>query len=178
MLRSMNRHTNKEQIYELVDKIREKMPDAIIRTTVMVGYHGETTADFNELIQGLKDLKFDRLGAFKFSKEEDTVANNMPGDVLESVKQKRYNLLMGKQQEIMFKKMKNIIGQEVEVLVENISEDNKYFVCRSYMEAPDVDPRILLPLKETTTGVIIGSFITVIITGNIGYDYICKLKEE
>lgn len=178
MLKAMNRHTNKKEIYNLVKKIREKMPDAIIRTTVMVGYQGETIKDFNELIQGLEALKFDRLGAFKFSKEQDTVANNISGDILESVKQKRYNILMKQQQIIIFEKMKSMIGQEVEVLVENISEDNKYFLCRSYMESPDIDSKILLAINKNTASVIIGSFMPVIITGNINYDYICKLKED
>lgn len=178
MLKAMNRHTNKKEIYNLVKKIREKISGVIIRTTVMVGYQGETIKDFNELIQGLEALKFDRLGAFKFSKEQDTVANNISGDILESVKQKRYDILMKKQQEIIFKKMNSIIGQEVEVLVEDVSEDNKYFVCRSYMESPDIDPKILLSINKNTASVIIGSFIPVIITGNIGYDYTCKLKED
>ena len=77
MLKAMNRHTNKEEVYELVRKIRRELPDAILRTTFMVGYQGETVEDFNELLDAVRELKFERMGAFTFSKEDDTVAENM-----------------------------------------------------------------------------------------------------
>lgn len=178
MLKAMNRHTNKEEIYDLVEKIRKTIPDAIIRTTVMVGYQGETQEDFEELKQGIKDLEFDRLGAFTYSKEEDTVGYTMDGDIPEEIKDKRYNEIMGLQQSIITKKMENLLNREYEVVVEDVTEDNKYFICRSYMDAPDVDPRIYLDVKENISKVIIGDYYKVILREIKGYDYIAVLKEE
>lgn len=172
MLKSMNRHNTKKDIYDLVFKIRSKMPDAIIRTTLMVGYQGETEEDFNEMLVGVKELKFDRLGAFTFSKEEGTVAEKIKGNIREKIKKQRYNKLMETQQKIITDKMKSNIGHRVEVLVEKVSEDEKYLLCRSYMEAPDVDPRILLKIDNTTSNVIIGGFTTVKLIDIKGYDYI------
>lgn len=176
ILKLMNRHTTKQEIYDVVNKIREKMPDSIIRTTVMVGYQQETEKDFEELKQGIKDLKFDRLGAFTFSKEDDTVASRLDGDIDENIKEARYNEIMQLQQDIISEKMKKLIGKEFEVVVENVTEDNKYFICRSYMDAPDVDPRIYLELEENIDKVIVGEYYNVILTEIKGYDFIAKLK--
>ncbi len=178
MLKAMNRHTNKKEIYDLVYKIRKIVPDAIIRTTVMVGYQGETKKDFEELKQGIKDLSFDRLGAFTFSKEEDTAAYNMSGDVSENVKQKRYDEIMKLQQDIITEKMKKLLNREYEVIVEDVTEDNKYFICRSYMDAPDVDPRIYLKIEDNIDNIIIGEYYNVVLKEIHGYDYIAVLKEE
>ena len=178
MLKLMNRHTTKQEIYDVVNKIKNKMPDAIIRTTVMCGYQQESEEDFEELKQGLIDLEFDRLGAFTFSKEEDTVANDITGDILDDIKEKRYNEIMELQQSIITKKMKKLIGKEYEVIVEDVTEDNKYFVCRSYMDAPDVDPRIYLELEKNIDKVVVGEYYNVILKEINGYDYIAELKEE
>ena len=178
ILKLMNRHTNKKEIYDLVHKIREKMPDAIIRTTVMCGYQQETEEDFEELKQGLIDLEFDRLGAFTFSKEDDTIAENMEGDISEDIKQSRYDEIMSLQQSIVSNKMKKLIGKEYEVIVEDVTEDNKYFICRSYMDAPDVDPRIYLEIETSADKVIVGEYYNVVLTKIKGYDFIAKLKEE
>lgn len=178
MLKAMNRHTNKQEIYELIEKIRKAIPDSIIRTTVMTGYQGETEEDFLELVQAVKDLKFDRLGAFTFSKEEDTKAFKMAHDIPEDVKLYRYNKIMGLQKEVITEKQKSNIGKVLEVLVEDISDDENYFVCRSYMDAPDVDPKLLLELKPNIDKVIVGEWYTVEITGISEYDYICKLKGD
>jgi len=178
MLKAMNRHTNKQEIYTLVDKIRKKVPDAIIRTTVMVGYQGESDSDFEELKQGLKDLEFDRLGAFTYSKEEDTVGFTMNGDIPEEIKQKRYDEIMKLQQDIITKKMKKLIGREYEVIIEDVTEDNKFFICRSYMDAPDVDPRIYLEVAKNIDKVIVGEYYKVILKKIEGYDFIAELKED
>ena len=178
ILKLMNRHTTKAEIYELVEKIRKKIPDAIIRTTIMVGYQQETEEDFNELKQGLLDLKFDRLGAFTFSKEDDTPAEKIKGDVDEKVKTKRYNEIMEIQQRIIKPKMESMLNKEVQVIVEDVTEDNKYFICRSYMDAPDVDPRIYLNINENIDKIIVGEYYTVTLKEIDGYDFIAKLKEE
>ncbi len=176
MLKAMNRHTNKKEIYDLIAKIRSSIPDSIIRTTVMTGYQGETEEDFLELVQAVKDLKFDRLGAFTFSKEEDTKAYKMVGDISEDLKLYRYNKIMVLQKEVVNEKQLSNIGRNIEVLVEDVSDDEQYFVCRSYMDAPDVDPKILLELKQNVDKVIVGEWYMVEITGIKDYDYICELK--
>lgn len=178
MLKAMNRHTTKKEIYELVEKIKNTMPDAIIRTTIMVGYQGEREEDFEELKQGIKDLEFDRLGAFTYSKEEDTVGYETTGDIPEDVKQERYDEIMKLQQEIISIKMEKLLGKEYEVIVEDVTEDNQYFICRSYMDAPDVDPRIYLKVEENIDKVIIGAYYKVILKEISGYDFIAHLKEE
>lgn len=176
MLKAMNRHTTKKEIYYLVNKIRKEIPDAIIRTTLMVGYIGESKEDFVEMINGIEELEFDRLGAFTFSKEDDTPADKFEDTVLEEEKTRRYKVLMEKQRKIIYEKMKRQIGKTVEVLVENVTEDDNYFVCRSYMEAPDVDSRILIKLSQNTGDVIVGSFVNAKIIGTQGYDLIAEVE--
>ena len=176
MLKAMNRHTTKQEIYDLVAKIRKELPDAIIRTTMMVGYIGETKEDFEEMLEGVETLKFDRLGAFAFSKEDDTPADKFEDTVLEEEKIYRYNTLMKKQREIVNKKQKEMVGKTLEVLVENVTDDDSHFVCRSYMEAPDVDSRILIKLTKDTGDVIVGSFIKAKIIGSKDYDLIAEVE--
>lgn len=179
MLKAMNRHTNKKEVYELIKKIRKEIPDAILRTTLMVGFQNEDEEDFEELLQAVRDFKFERLGAFTFSKEEDTKAENMPGDILEKVKKERYNKLMIEQQKVVLEFMKSNLNKVFEVLVTNISDDEKYFVCRSYMDAPDVDPKIYVKItKENMDKIIVGTWTKVKITKIKGYDYIATYEEE
>jgi len=178
MLKAMNRHTSKEETYELLNKIREKVPDAIIRTTVMLGFPGETEQDFNELIECIEKFKFERLGAFTFSREDDTVSYNMLPQIEEVIKKERYNKVMECQQKVLELQMKNNIGKVLEVLVQDVSDDEKYFVCRSYMDAPDVDPKIYLPINKNTAHIIVGGFYTVKLTDINGYDYVCDIMEE
>ncbi|MBR6689128.1 MAG: 30S ribosomal protein S12 methylthiotransferase RimO [Clostridia bacterium] len=178
MLKAMNRHTNKKEVYKLVAKIRKELPDAVLRTTLMVGYQGETDGDFEELLQCVRDFKFERLGAFTFSKEDDTKAWDMPGDIPEKVKKQRYKMLMEEQQKVVAEYMKSNIGRKVEVLVCDVDDEEKYFVCRSYMDAPDVDPKMLIKInKESISRVVVGEWTTVEITGIKKYDYICKVTK-
>ena len=178
MLKTMNRHNTKKDIYYIVEKIRKRIPDSIIRTTVMVGYQGERERDFLELLEGINDLKFDRLGAFEFSKEDDTGAINISGDIEEKIKKDRYNRIMLSQQKVLLETMEKRLGNTYEVVVEDVTENGEYFICRSYMDAPDVDPRIYLDVKENKNTVIIGEYYNVILERIAGYDYIAKLKEE
>lgn len=176
MLKAMNRHTNKKEVYELIAKIRRELPDAVLRTTLMVGYQGETDGDFEELLQCVRDFKFERLGAFTFSKEDDTKAWDMPGDIPEKIKKQRYKILMEEQQKVVAEYMKSNIGRKVEVLVLDVDDEEKYFVCRSYMDAPDVDPKMLIKInKDSISRVVVGEWTTVEITGIKKYDYICKV---
>ena len=178
MLKAMNRYTNKAEVYTLIQKIREEIPDAIIRTTVMIGFPGETDEDFVELKKAILDFKFDRLGAFTYSAEEDTRAALMPNQIDEKIKTQRYDEIMKLQQEVLRVQMSKNIGKVVKVLVQDVSPDEKYFECRSYMDSPDVDPKIYLPITKDTSHVIIGGFYNVKITKTHGYDYVCEYVEE
>ncbi len=176
MLKSMNRYDTKEIIYERIKSIREKIPDAILRTTVMTGFPGETKKDYEELRQGVIDLEFDRLGAFAYSREEDTKAYDMKGQVSEKTKHERLKDIFDLQKTISLKLNSKRVGKEYEVVVENITPDEKYFSCRSYMEAPDVDGRIYIKIdKESIKKVIVGDFVKVKIIDYNDYDLYAKV---
>ena len=171
MLEDMNRHDTKEVIYDRIKKIREIVPDAILRTTCIVGFPGETDEQFEELINGIKELKFDRLGAFTYSREEDTASYDFPNQIDEDVKERRLKRLFEVQKEISLEKNKERLGSKVEVIVEDVSEDDEYFICRSMLEAPDVDGRIYIKIDEDSSKkIIIGDYTTVKIIDYNEYD--------
>lgn len=146
MLRAMNRRGSKAHIQEVLDYIRINAPDFMLRTTMMVGFPGETEEQFEELLAFLRQYPFDRVGAFAFSPEDDTVAATMPNQIPESVKEKRLDALMKQQQGISLARNRARVGQEVEVLIEQSVNGVTY--GRSYAEAPEVDGNILLPATE------------------------------
>lgn len=171
MLKDMNRHDTKEIIYDRIKRIREIVPDAILRTTCIVGFPGETKEEFKELIDGIKELKFDRLGAFTYSREEDTKSYDMENQIDEDVKEQRLKELFDAQKEISLNKNKERLGAEYEVIVEDVSEDDEYFICRSMLEAPDVDGRIYIKIdEESSKKVIIGEYTNVRIIDYNEYD--------
>ncbi len=177
LLLAMNRRGNKKDIYDVIAKIRERVQDPIIRTTVITGFPGETKENFEELVEGIKELKFDRLGCFAFSREEDTKAYDMENQIDYEVAKKREEEVMMVQQKISLENNKKYIGREVEVLIEGVSEDEEYFVCRSYMDAPDVDGRIYIKLSEVEdlSKVIVGGFYKAEIIDYSAYDLYAKL---
>ena len=176
ILKAMNRHDTKELIYERVNKIRKVIPDAILRTTVITGFPGETKEDFEELRDGIIDLQFDRLGAFAYSREEDTKAYNMKNQIPEKIKQERLKDVFEVQKHISLLKNKERVGKIYEVIVEDISPDDNYFICRSMNEAPDVDGRIYLKInEENAKKVIVGDFTKVKIIDYNDYDLFAKL---
>ena len=176
MLKNMNRHDTKELIYERVNKIREMVPDAILRTTVITGFPGETEEDFKELEKGIKDLKFDRLGAFAYSREEDTKSYNMENQIPENIKEERLKRVFEIQKDISLEHNQKRIGKKYEVIVEDVSEDDNYFVCRSMSEAPDVDGRIYVKIdEESSNKIIIGDFANVEIISCNEYDLFARL---
>ena len=141
ILKAMNRRGDKAYLKELFAKIRNRIPNAILRTTVMVGFPGETNEDFANLLDFVKEIKFDHLGAFKYSKEEGTASYNYPHQVKESTKQKRLDALMELQQGISYEQNKKHIGEVMEGLV--VGQDNGYYLLRSYFNAPDdIDGKI------------------------------------
>ena len=143
ILKAMNRRGNKEFLRKLFAKIRNKIPNAVLRTTVMVGFPGETEKDFNGLKEFIKEIGFDHLGAFKYSKEEGTKSYNFPHQVRESTKQKRLDEIMEIQQQISYEKNKEHIGEVMEGLI--VGEEDGQYLFRSYYNAPDdVDGKIFI----------------------------------
>jgi len=106
------------------------------------------------------------------------MADKIEGDIPEDIKQKRYDEIMKLQQNILSNKMKKLLNKEYEVVVEDVTDDNKYFICRSYMDAPDVDPRIYLKIEDNINKIIVGEYYTVVLKEVYGYDFIAVLKEE
>ena len=147
MLKKMNRKSTKESTMKLITKLREEIPGVIVRSTLMVGFPGETNDDFNEMYEFVKWAKFDKLGCFTYSKEEGTAAANMPDQVHPMTKKSRYNKIMKLQQQISKENLQRFIGKEFEVLIEDaiVGDDNKtYFVGRTYMDVPDFDGYVYL----------------------------------
>lgn len=176
ILKAMNRYDTKEKIYSITSKIREKIPNAILRTTVITGFPGETKKDFEQLKEVVEKVKFDRLGGFTFSKEENTLAFDMKPQVPEKIKKQRLKEIFELQKQISLNLNSKKVGNKYEVIVENITDDEKYFVCRSYMEAPDVDGRIYVRIDEQNTKkVIIGEYSMVEIVDYNEYDLFAKI---
>ncbi len=160
ILKAMNRRGNKAYLTNLFKKIKTKIPNAILRTTVMVGFPGETKKEFDNLINFVKEVKFDHLGAFTYSREEGTKSYDFPHQVRETTKQKRLDELMSLQQKISYDLNKKHIGEVMKGLV--VGKENGYYLLRSYFNAPDdVDGKILFRAsKEHQEGDITGVKIT------------------
>lgn len=172
VLKRMNRKSNGESIRKLITKLRKEIPNVVIRTTVMVGFPGETKEDFEELYNFMNEAKFDRLGTFSYSKEEGTPAEKLDSQIHPMTKKSRYNKIMKLQQEIANENQKGLIGQELEVLIETKTFDKKYYVGRSYREVPDIDGLIYMPMLEKELE---GKFVKVRITDAQGYDLIGEI---
>ena len=139
ILKKMNRKTNKKQITSLLEKIRNKIPDVTLRTSLIVGFPGETKENFEELEQFVKIAKFDKLGVFQYSKEDGTPAAKLPNQVHGNTKKARYNKIMKVQQEISRKRLEKKLNKEYEVLIEDISFDGKYYIGRTMRDVPEID---------------------------------------
>lgn len=147
ILKKMNRKSNKESTKKLITKLRKEIPGVIIRSTLMVGFPGETQEDFEELYEFVKWAKFDKLGCFSYSKEEGTGAATMPMQVHPLTKKSRYNKIMSLQQQISKQNLKRFVGNTYKVLIEDaiVADDNEvYFVGRTYMDVPEIDGYIYL----------------------------------
>lgn len=174
VLKRMNRKTTGKNIKNIVSKIRKEIPDVIIRTSLIVGFPGETEADFEILKNAVEDLKFDRLGCFTYSKEDGTPAAKFENQVHPKTKKKRKNIIMNIQNEISTEKMKEKIGQEYEVLIEDYSDDGLFYVGRSYMDSPDTDGVIYVNIEDD----LIGKFVKCKIVNSSDYDLIAEIIEK
>ena len=172
MLKMMNRKTSKEEIEELLAKIRKEIPNVVLRTSLMVGFPGETEQDFNELYEFVQNAKFDKLGTFMYSKEEGTPASRMQNQINGNTKRSRYNKIMKIQQKISNENLQNKIEQEVEVLIENKTFDGKYFVGRTKQDVPDIDGLIYIKNNDKE---LMNQFVTAKIVDVKEYDLIGKL---
>ena len=139
VLKRMNRQSDGKSIRKLISKIRKEIPDVVLRTTVMVGFPGETKEDFEELYEFLQEAKFDKLGCFAYSKEDGTPAARIKEQVHPMTKKSRYNKIMSLQKEISKQNLEKRIGQQVEVLIEDKTFDGKTYIGRTYMDVPDID---------------------------------------
>lgn len=171
VLKRMNRQSDGKSIRALIKKIRKEIPDAIIRTTVMVGFPGETNEDFEELYDFIEEAKFDRLGAFSYSKEDGTPASRIKTQVHPMTKKSRYNKIMALQQRVAEENSNKHIGRELEVLLEERSFDGKYYIARSYMDVPDIDGVIFVNCEDENLE---GEFVKVKVTKVQDYDLIAE----
>lgn len=139
VLKRMNRQTSKENIEHLIQKIKEKIPNVVLRTSLIVGFPGETKEQFEELCDFVKKTGFDKLGVFKYSKEDGTPAAKLPKQIHHATKRARYNKMMKLQQEISKGKMSKKLGDIVEILIEGITFDQQFFIGRTRQDVPDID---------------------------------------
>ena len=161
ILKAMNRRGDRQSLTALMNKIRERVPGVVLRTTLITGFPGETEEDFTELAEFVKDVKFERLGCFAYSQEEGTPAAELPGQLDEEVKAHRAELIMDRQMEIMERQGMELIGKTLEVLVEGYDRYAECWFGRSWRDAPDVDGKIFF----TTGGKRprLGSFVQVMV---------------
>ena len=171
VLKRMGRNTTKEKILELINKIKTNMPDAVLRTSLIVGFPGETEEQFEELKEFVSNGYFDRLGVFEYSKEDGTPAAKLKEQILKKIKKVRRNKIMEVQQKVSLENNKKIIGEQLEVLVEGKLNETTFF-GRTYKDAPEIDG---LTFIETEEELPLGDFITVKITGAKEYDLIAQL---
>ena len=172
VLKKMNRKTSKEKIEKLISKIRKEIPDVTLRTSLIVGFPGETKEHFEELYDFVEKTKFDKLGVFEYSKEEGTPAATMSNQIHHMTKKSRFNKIMSLQQDISREKMKNKIGTEQEVIIEGKSFDKKYYIGRTKSDAPDIDGVIYI--KDKTLQ--INSFVKCTVIDYKDYDLVGKIK--
>ena len=148
VLKRMNRKSNSESIRNTINKIRENIPNVILRTTFIVGFPEETDEDYLELYEFINETKFDKLGVFMYSKEDGTPAAKLKNQVHHATKKSRYNRIMKLQNQISKIKLEEKIGNVYEVLIENKTSDGKYYVARSYMDVPDMDGSVFIKVNK------------------------------
>lgn len=172
VLRRMGRRTDNGELRWMLDRLRQRIPDICLRTTLISGFPGETEEDFQELYRFVDEMEFDRLGVFTYSQEEGTAAAMMPGQLEEAVKEKRRDELMELQQEIAFEKAAAMVGRVLTVMVEGKVAEEDAYVARTYRDAPNVDGYLFI---NTTAQLMTGDFVRVLVTGSNEYDLIGEI---
>ncbi len=169
VLKAMNRHGDRAEIESAIKRLRESVPGIVLRTTAMVGFPGESEADFEELCEFIKEARFDRFGAFTFSPEEGTLAAEMDCQIDEQVKQDRYDTLMQTQLLISEEQNAAKIGRTLTVLCDGYDSDSGIYYGRSYADAPDVDGKVYFTSKKKIAP---GDFVSVYVTEAMDYDLV------
>lgn len=168
MLRRMNRGVTRDKMQWAIREFRKKVPGAVIRTTVIVGFPGETEGEFRDLMDFLKEVRFERLGAFKYSREEQSASYNYPGQIPDKLKEERLDAVMSQQQEIALRSNEERIGQTLKVLVEEKDSEGKdLYIGRSEFDAPEVDQEVVVRSGRSLKP---GQFVDVKITAAYEYD--------
>lgn len=162
ILKAMNRRNTKDELNILLKKLREKIPDVVIRTTFITGFPGESDSDFEALAEFITDNEFDRLGCFAYSAEEGTVAAKMDNQIEEEIKVHRSEIIMQQQYEIFSKKQERRIGTEMTVIVDGFDEENLLYMGRTYMDAPEIDTNVIISTEDELQQ---GQFVKVKIIG-------------
>ena len=175
ILRRMGRRTTKAQLTGIVEKLRNEIPDIVLRTTLITGFPGETEEDHRELMEFVDEMEFDRLGVFTYSAEEGTPAATMPDQVPEELKEARRDELMELQQEISLDRGNRKIGQELMVMIEGKVSGESAYIGRTYGDAPNVDGYLFVQTGEL---LMTGDFAKVRVTGALEYDLIGELADE
>lgn len=175
ILRRMGRRTTQSQLREMIGRLREEIPDICLRTTLIAGFPGETQEDHEKLMDFINEMEFDRLGAFTYSQEEDTVAAEMPDQIPEEQKQAWQQEIMELQQEIAFDKAADMVGSVLTVMVEGKVADEEVYVARTYRDAPGVDGYLFV---NTSAALMTGDLVRVRVTDSNEYDLIGEICHE
>ena len=174
VLKRMRRNITKEETISLLQAIRREVPGIYLRTTLMVGFPGETDEEFNELVQFVKDMRFERMGAFAYSEEEGTYAGeHLEDDIDDDTKQARLGLLMRVQQRIAEEVSAASIGKTMQVVIDR--EEGNYYIGRTQYDSPEVDPEVLLLKTENEVEIEIGQYYMAEITGADEFDLYGKI---
>ena len=172
VLRRMNRKCTKEEIINLVQKLRKEIPDVILRTTLIVGFPGETEEQFDELCEFIKEYPFNRLGAFAYSIEDGTPAAKFKDQLPKKIKEARRRKIMTMQQGISKELLEQHIGKQYKCLIENVTFDGNYYIGRTYMDVPSEDGVVFI---ENNQSVMINDFVNIKITKAKEYDLYGKI---
>ena len=174
ILKAMNRRDDYDYLRNVMQKIREKIPGVVLRTTFITCFPGETEEDFAEMTRLVKEVKFERVGCFTYSPEDGTPAYSMPEQIDEETKRRRADIVMSEQLAIAEEFARSWIGRELEVVVEGLNEETGIYYGRSYMDAPDIDTRVYFdsPYEHET-----GEYVMVTVTGSQGYDLVAEEAE-
>ena len=171
VLKRMNRKTSKEHIIKTLKNLRKSVPDIVIRTTFIVGFPGESDDDFNQLVDFIEDIKFDKLGVFEYSKEEGTRAASLDEQISDSIKEERKNEIMAIQSEISAEILSKKIGKRLEVLIEEEVDEENY-VGRTYMDSPEIDGVTYVHSAKNLES---GSFVQVYVVDSLDYDLVGEI---
>lgn len=171
VLKRMGRRTNKKELIEKIQKLRKEIPDIVLRTSLITGFPGETEEDFEELCDFVREVRFERLGVFMYSKEEGTPAAKLKPQILKKVKKFRRDRIMQIQQEIAFEQAQNRVGSRMEVQIEGAIPEEAIYVARAYMDAPGVDGYVFV---KAARGKLSGTIIPVRVIGAKGYDLVAE----